>query len=86
MHVVPKEVWEARGKLDEWALDVVDRTEKDVAEANLESIRDGDYPVVYNQLKRAMTDEHQFEGIDQHLEIASECLDHLGLSIQYMRN
>ena len=77
IHVVPKGVWEAREELDKWALDLVNRTEEDIAEASLERTHDGDHPVVYSKLRRAVINEQQIEGMNQHFEIANECLDYL---------
>ena len=47
----------------------------------------GDCPVVYNQLRLAFLEEQQKNGTDrktalsgqQRLQLASECLDHLGI-------
>lgn len=77
--VTPKWIWEARGELDEWALGLINRTEEYLAEADAKQTRDGDHPVVYNQLRRAMNNEQEMERMNQRLEIASECLDQLGL-------
>ena len=78
---------------DKWIFPRVDETERTLVQSGMdaESARPGDFPVVYDQLRSAVL-MHEAGGMDeqvrpdavQRLEIASECLDHLGeLSMIY---
>ncbi|CAI7596073.1 unnamed protein product [Penicillium glandicola] len=69
---------------DEWIIPRVDATEVALAQISPdhESVKPGEFPVVYNQLRSAVlmneaADEKSHLSASQRLEIASECLDHL---------
>lgn len=84
--VVPKWCQEAHGDLDKWALQMVDVVEEAIANQPAEETVAGNCALLYSQLKIAMAKEQQNEGSQngmipsqqQRLELASECLDHLG--------
>ncbi len=83
--VVPDSIWQARRRLDQWALRIVDTTEEAMTSIPPDAWSSGDFPVVYNQLKLAMARERDEKGLDpaqnpptdERLQLASECLDHL---------
>ena len=89
VHVVPQWVWKAREDLDQWALRIVNQTEEAMSEVATDDMKDGDFPVVYNQLKIARVKEDQQGAQTLHAKIpserpsqlASECLDHLGIPL-----
>ncbi|KAL9099682.1 MAG: hypothetical protein Q9163_004856 [Psora crenata] len=84
--LVPDWIWEARRNLDQWALRMVDNTEEAIGMKSVNDTPDGEFPVVYNQLKLALAQERHMKGIDltlgppaeERLQLASECLDHIG--------
>ena len=77
---------QAHNDLDEWALQMVDKAEKAVMENPAADMLAGDCPVLYSQLRLSLAAEQQIEERRhnvapsplQRLELASECLDHLG--------
>lgn len=84
--VLPKWYFEAHDNLDQWALHKVDEAEAAIAKQPAKDMSAGDCPVLYSQLKLAIAEEHQNKVMkdkiaaspQQRLELASECLDHLG--------
>ena len=94
VHVVPLWVWKAREDFDQWALRIVNLTEEAMSEVAADDMKDGDFPVVYNQLKIASAKEDQQEAQSLHASIpserpsqlASECLDHLGIPLCFRYN
>ena len=85
--VIPKWSSEAHDALDQWSLEMVDKTEDAIAKQSALDMSAGDCPVVYNQLRLALLEEQQKDEQDtktaisgqQRLQLASECLDHLGI-------
>ena len=94
IHVVPSWVWKAREDLDQWALRIVNQTEKAMSEVAADDMKDGDFPVVYHQLKTSMVKEDRQLGQTLHAktpwerpsQLASECLDHLGIPLCFRYN
>ena len=80
LHVVLHSFWEARTKMEELALDMVDRTEQHRLKVDV------DNPVVYSHLRSTIPNEEQVRGENLRLEIASECLDYLRMSISAIEN
>jgi hypothetical protein len=90
-NVVPSYVEEAHHWLEDWALQVVDKVEEYlVYDGHMGDQGNGKWPVVYRQLRVALTQETEnhtskldsatsFQ--EQRLELASETLDQLGLLI-----
>ena len=84
--VVPKWSSNAHIDLDQWALQMVDKAEKDVSRKPAADMLAGDCPVLFNQLRLSSAAERQraernhdmAPSPQQRLELASECLDHLG--------
>ncbi|KAF2004149.1 cytochrome P450 [Amniculicola lignicola CBS 123094] len=83
---IPKSVEQAHHKLEEWALRLTDETEEAWNEANLKPHSGRDTPIVYNQLRLAISQELRNSGLKedeaslyevQRLELASEILDQL---------
>jgi len=86
IYVVPKWYKEADDQFDIWGLGMIDATEKALQDGLTdERAVAGEMPIVYHQLKQAMAREMKLEAgakfspsPRQRLELASECLDHLG--------
>ena len=87
MPIVPKWSLEAHDVLDQWALELVDKTEDAIAKRPVKDMSAAECPVLYNQLRLAITEEQQKGATEyqmapspqQRLQLASECLDHLGI-------
>ena len=84
--VMPNWSLEAHNALDQWALDMVDRIKDEITKPSVRDISAGDCPVLYNQLRLAILEEQPVVATKQEstpspqhlLQLASECLDHLG--------
>lgn len=86
IHLVPS--WNQKGHhdLEKWTLEKLDATDRAIEERPAEEMQPGDCPVIYCQLKLAMANEQEHTEpksrltppSEQRLELASECLDHLG--------
>ena len=85
--IVPDWVWEARRSFDESILSLVDRTEEHVYGNLAQSSHNDDNPAVYRQLRlNPINGVNSKESgplitlqMDHRNQIASECLDHLGM-------
>ena len=94
VNVVPLWVWKAREDLEQWALRIVNETEKAISEVAVDDMEEGDFPVVYNQLKVARIKEDQQVAQSLHAkspserpsQLGSECLDHLGTPLCFRHN
>lgn len=94
IYVVPKWYTKADEEFDKWALAMVDSTEGALQVTQAEKgFTAGDRPVVYEHLKMAMAEElgtkkpswvvsPLFDPEQQRLELASECLDHMGMALK----
>ena len=93
IHVVPKWYKLADDNFDKWGLTLIDNAEKRIQDGLVEERTvSGDMPIVYAQLKEAIAGEQKLEGgmkfhtsPQQRLELASECLDHLGKAQKFPR-
>ena len=77
---------EVHNALDQWALEIVVKTEDEITKPSVTDMSVGDCPVLYNQLRPAILEEQPVVATKQEstpspqylLQLASECLDHLG--------
>ena len=84
--ILPKWSTTAHNELDQWALQMVDKAEIEVLGKPAADMLPGDCPVLYTQLRLSLAAEQQIqerrENVApsplQRLQLASECLDHLG--------
>lgn len=84
IEILPRSHFEGATYIENWVLRMCDRAEKTVLVRELEdgSVREGDIPAVYEQVRNATCkDSPQMSPSERRLEIATELFDHLCMSM-----
>lgn len=79
---VPKKYFNAVNRFDSWIISLVDATEVALLHSNKSKFEPGEFPEMYHQLRSGIVggseNSSDIPSSTQRLELASECLDHLG--------